>query len=172
MDFDAKMKAIKDYFDSHTQKQLREMYYKDDIKALNEFDRKLLEKVIENQIELDDERLLYCHEKDGTTEFLNIFNTFRNILELPWVECDNVSFPTQFIVLEHGGKRMVLSLMIGQGSAMDFCTVDGFKNWMERIKATYEWPETAISVDDVEKKVTDALAYIKNQIDTAKDTLD
>ena len=172
MDLEAQKQAINNFFKTHTQKQILESFYKDDIKYFSEFDRRLVEKVIDNQIELSDEHLYYCHEKDGTTEFLPIFHTFRSSLDLPWVECTHVDFPTSFLLLEHDGKQMVLSLMIGQGSAMDFCTVEGFKKWMERNEAKYEWPEKAMTVDELSKRVSDTLAEINNKIANAKDTLD
>ena len=172
MDIDAQKEAIKNYYNTHTQKQILETFYKDDIKVFGEFDRSLVEKVIDNQMELGDEHLYYCHEEEGLTEFLPIFKTFRDSLGLPWIECGDTDFPTFFVVLEHDGKQMVLSLMIGQGSAMDFCTVDGFKSWMNRIRCTYKWPEKAITVDELAKMVADRLAEIKNKIANAKDTLD
>jgi len=172
MDIDAQKEAIKNYYKTHTQKQILETFYKDDLKVFGEFDRSLVEKVIDNQMELDDEHLYYCHEEEGLTEFLPIFRTFRDSLGLPWIECGDTDFPTFFVVLEHDGKQMVLSLMIGQGSSMDFCTVDGFKSWMKRIRCTYKWPEKAITVDELEKMVADRLAEINNKIASAKDTLD
>ena len=49
MDIDAQKETIKNYYKTHTQKQILETFYKDDIKVFVEFDRSLVEKVIDKE---------------------------------------------------------------------------------------------------------------------------
>lgn len=168
-------KAIKNYFATHTQKDILKDMYEDDIKDYLKFNRKLWEKVIDEQIEIDRETLQYFHMEKKLTPLLHIFDTFHSSLEerLPWIRCDgNCDFPTMFRVFSHGDKKIVLVLLIGQGSSMTLVTPKSFRKWMKRIDATYKFPRKATTLDEFESAVKDTLKSLRKQIRNAKDTLD
>lgn len=61
-------------------------------------------------------------------------------------------FPICFVIIEDNGKRVVYSIMIGQGSASTICSIDDFKEWMKRCENKYTFDESKfITVDDLEK---------------------
>lgn len=170
MNYKDMKKVIDHYFDTHSQKDILKSMYEDDIKAYKKFDRKLWERIIDEQLELSDEHLLYFADKENMSEFKHIFSTFRASLEdlLPWTQTTDYDFPTMFHVFEHNGKQIVVVLMIGQGSSMDTCTVKGFKKWMKRNKTKFEMPKS-ITLDEFEVAVKKTLASIRKKIREASD---
>ena len=53
--------------------------------------------------------------------------------------------------------------MIGQGAAIDTCTVEGFKKWMKRNNTKFEM-QKAITLDEFEDAVKKTLASIRKEI--------
>ena len=74
-------KAIDHFFDTRSQKDILKSLYEDDIKDYKKFDRKLWERIIDEQLELSDEHLLYFADEENMSEFKHIFSTFHASLE-------------------------------------------------------------------------------------------
>lgn len=168
MKFEEKLKKIDKFFDDKSQRDIMEMMYNDPIKRMEAFDRKLWEEVIDNQIEVGDEEAWYSKDPN-IHKYKDMWHCFNPYVDerLPWVEVEDADFPTKFLLLEHNGKQLITSLMIGQGAACDTCTVEGFKEWMKRNKWTAKIPEKGTTLDDVALAMKDTVREMKEAIRNA-----
>ena len=152
MDLEEMKKTIDEFFNSHSQKELRKMFYENDLKYIPTFDRSMWEEVIENEMSLGDEECWYSNnpEKKRFAEFWRpITRAVRD--ELPLQFGDLSGFPLEFFIVEHNGKKSVVSYMYGQGCAADVCAIEDFKAWMKRP------PESNVPVDETKSVTLDQL---------------
>ena len=161
---------IDNFFNTHSQKDILTSMYEEPIKRMRGFNRSLWEEAIDNQIELNDENCWYS-EVPNINKFKDLWLCLSPHIgdKIPWQECDNASFPTSFFIVEHNGKQMVVTLMVGQGSSMDLTTVDGFKSWMDRIGCTYTMPEP-ITLDELEYAIRITADELEKEINEADTT--
>lgn len=168
MTHEERMKAVDEFFKNKSQRDCIEMLYNGPIERMEAFDRKLWEEVIDNQIEVGDEDAWYSKDPK-IHKFKDLWHCFNPYVDerLPWVDVEDADFPTRFLLLEHNGKQLITSLMIGQGAACDTCTVEGFKKWMKRNKWTAKIPKKGTTLDELALAMKDTVREMKEAIRNA-----
>ena len=161
-------KAIDRYFKKNSQRDILKHLYDDDIKVYKSFDPTIWEEVIDKQMDLDSENLAYCGDDTPQAKYKNIFDVFRGTLEeeFPLTPVENTMFPTLFRVLEHNGKRIIISMMIGQGCVMDTSTEEGFAEWMKNNGGTYKI-DKVFTLEDFKKAVDNTRTKLEAMIENA-----
>lgn len=161
-------KAIDRFFKKNSQKDILKHLYDDDIAIYKSFNPTIWEEVIDKQMELDSENLAYCNDDTPQAKYKNIFDVFRGSLEeeFPLTPVENTMFPTLFRVLEHNGKRIVISMMVGQGCVMDTCTEEGFAEWMTRNGGKYK-VDKVFTIEDFKNAVDKTREKLEAMIENA-----
>lgn len=139
-----------------TRGQKLKLMYGDDVEHLKKFNKDLWKEAINNQISISDEELWYAKDDDPMKKYLPLFEGWSGIIdgEMSWQFVEESDFPIQFLIIEDNGKRIVMSVMFGQGSVCDIMPENEFKNWMERCENKYQYDSSkVISVDKIEKVV-------------------
>lgn len=154
MDIEKAKEQIKNYLETHTHGEIMRDMYGDSVERMKSFDASLWKDAIANQVDFGDEELYYAEDNDPNKKYLPLFDTWSSLVDpkIPWQNVDECMFPTCFVIIEDNGKRLVYSIMVGQGSASTICSVENFKSWMNRCENKYTFDETKfITVDDLEK---------------------
>lgn len=147
MDIEKAKEQIKNYFETHTHGEIMRDMYGDSVERMKSFDASLWKDAIANQVDITSEELYH-------SVYLPLFDTWSSLVvpKIPWQNVDECMFPTCFVIIEDNGKRLVFSIMVGQGSASTICSVENFKSLMNRCENKYTFDETKfITVDDLEK---------------------
>lgn len=175
MDLDKAMKEIDRFFNTHSQKDLRKMFYENDLKCIPTFDRSMWEEVIENEMSLGDEECWYSSDP-GKKRFAEFWSPITRAVrdELPFQFGDISGFPLEFFVVEHNGKKSVVSYMYGQGCAADVCALEDFKAWMKRPpESNIPVDETkSVTLDQLEATLKKVLKMINEAIETASEEIE
>lgn len=146
------LNELQQYFATRTHEQVMKDMYGDSVDRLKTFDSDLWKDAIANQVEIGDEELFYADDSDPMKKYLPLFDCWSSIVDykLPWQNVDESAFPIQFIIIEDAGKRVVMSVMVGQGAVCDILPIDKFKGWMEQCENKYVFDESKyITVDDM-----------------------
>lgn len=149
------LKSLNTYLKSHSTGEIMQDLYGDSIKALKRFDADLWKEAIENQIHAGDEELFYAKDDYKYKKYLKLF-AWSNLIDekLPWQSVDECDFPTSFLIIEDSGKRLVMTMMMGQGTVMDLMPERKFKSWMKRCENSYNYDKSKfITVDELRKIV-------------------
>lgn len=148
------IQELKTCFETHTPGQIMKDMYGDIVERLKKFDANLWKEAVDIQLAVGDEELYYADESYQKKKFLPLFECWASIVDdkLPWQSVDESAFPIQFLIIENSGKRLVMSVMVGQGAVCDILPIDNFKAWMERCDNKYTFDETKfVTVDDMTK---------------------
>ena len=128
--------------------------YGKNVERMKSFDASLWKDAIANQVDIGDEELYYANEDEPDKKYLPLFESWTSLVDpkIPWQNVEESMFPICFTIIEDNGKRVVFSIMVGQGSASSICSIDNFKEWMKRCENKYIFDETKfITVDELEK---------------------
>lgn len=160
------LKELDEYIDTHTPQEIYKTMFSEEYARLKKFNRQLWEKVINEQLEFSDEELFYSDNKIlkqyNDADFLYLSNA---LLNLDNQNVDKSDFPIVFYGVKNNGKAIIIATMIGQGSVTNTCTLNGFKQWMERCKNTYSIDESKFyTLDELEAKVNNAIQQYENTI--------
>lgn len=171
IDIAAMKERINEYFETHSQQDILKKFYKDTLETIDKFDKELWVSAINEQIGLGNEELFYTDDPEKK-KYEHLFDIFSNGVghlideKIPWTEVKDTDFPTCFRIFEHNGYQLAVTLMIGQGSAIDVCPVSEFKNWMKRIGGHYT-PPKPLKLDDLEKMLKEGKQEILDKIANA-----
>lgn len=171
IDIEKMKEQIKEYFEMHSQRDILEKFYKDTLETIDKFDKELWVSAINEQIALDNEELFYTDDPEKK-KYEHLFDIFSHGVghlideKIPWTEVKDTDFPTSFRIFENNGDQLAVTLMIGQGCAIDVCPISDFKKWMERIGGKYEMPEP-LKLDDLEQMLKDGKKEILEKIANA-----
>lgn len=155
------IQELKTYFDTHTDGQIMKDMYGDSVERLKKFDANLWKEAVDIQLVVGDEELYYADESYPKKKFLPLFEAWASIVDdkLPWQSVDESAFPIQFLIIEDSGKRLVMSVMVGQGAVCDILPIDNFKAWMDRCENKYTFDETKFAtVDNMATTFNDVIA--------------
>lgn len=170
MDIEEMKKSIDEFFDTHSPRDLVESMYRPFIEHMKTFDRAMWEEAIDRELSLGDEQCWYSDDPE-VNKFKDLWNIFNSEIDerIPWISVENADFPTRYFGVEHSGKTSIVTLMIGQGSAMDIVPLKGFLKWMKRNKWKVRVPDRALTLDELEKTVIDTIADLEDSIKNASD---
>jgi len=162
-------KKIEDYFANVSSEHIHKAMYGDDYKRLKLFDRKLWEKMIDEQLEFSDEDLFYSTDEElkpfkDKSFFYSVDNSLNERFQADHVQVISESdFPTLFYIVKHNDKEMFVVTMIGQGSITNTCTREHFIEWMNNCGNKYEIDENIfITIDEMEALVNLAIEENKD----------
>lgn len=146
---------LKTYLATHTQAQVLKDMYGDSVERIKGFDADLWKDAIENHVEISDETLFYADDRSPMKKYIPLFSSWSSIVDdkLPWQSVEKSDFPTRFLIIEKDGKRVVMSVMYGQGAVCDILPVDKFKSWMERCQNEYTFDESKVITVDTLKVI-------------------
>jgi hypothetical protein len=154
MDIEKAKDQIKNYFETHSHAEIMKNMYGESVERMESFNASLWKDAIVNQVDIGDEELYYADKNEPNKKYLPLFDSWSALVDpkIPWQEVEESMFPTVFVIIEDNGKRVVFSIMVGQGSASSICSIDNFKEWMERCENEYTFDESKfITVDELEK---------------------
>jgi len=165
--------AILDRLKKVSQRELVETLFRPLIEHMKTFDRAMWEEAIDKELSLGDEQCWYSEDPD-VNKFKDLWNIFNPEIDkrIPWICVENADFPTFYFGVVHNGKISIVTLMIGQGSAMDIVPLDGFLKWMKRNKWKVRIPDKTMTLDDLEKAAKDTIAYLEDRIQSASDKVE
>ena len=151
-------------------RELLDTMYRPYIEHMKTFDRVMWEEAIDKELSLGDENCWYS-ENPEVNKFKDLWNIFNPAIDerIPWISVENADFPTRYFGVEHNGKTSIVTLMIGQGSAMDIVPLDGFLKWMKRNKWKVRVPDKSLTLDELEKTIIDTIADLEDSIKNASD---
>lgn len=161
---------IRDRLNKLSLRELLETMYRPFIEHMKTFDRAMWEEAIDKELSLGDEECLYSYVP-SINKFKDLWNIFNPVIDerIPWLSVENADFPTRYFGVEHNGKTSIVTLMIGQGSAMDIVPLKGFLKWMKRNKWKVSVPDKSLTLDELEKAVSDTIADLEDKIKNASD---
>lgn len=156
-------------FTTHTRAQIARSMFEDYVELMKKFDKQLWKKIIDEGICLDDGDLCYVSSdyKPELVKFKNAFCWFCPSIipnDLPWQEDERADFPTSFMLIKHNDKFIVLTVMIGQGTAVGTTTLAYFTGYDFETKSKYEIKidkDKFITLDDLEKTIKESYKAIE-----------
>lgn len=154
MDIEKQKEQIKKYFETHSHAEIMKDMYGDSVERMKSFDASLWKDAIVNQVDITSEELYYSEDNYPNKKYLPLFDSWSSLVDpkIPWQEVEESMFPICFVIIEDNGKRVVFSIMVGQGSISTICSIDDFKDWMKRCENKYTFDESKfITVDELEK---------------------
>lgn len=154
MDMEKAKEQIKNYFETHSHAEIMKSMYGKSVERMKSFDASLWKDAIANQVDIGDEDLYYADEDEPDKKYLPLFDSWSSLVDpkVPWQEVEESMFPTVFTIIEDNGKRVVFSIVIGQGAISSISPIEYFKDWMDRCENKYTFDETkSITVDELEK---------------------
>lgn len=154
MDIEKQKEQIKKYFETHSHAEIMKDMYGDSVERMKSFDASLWKDAIVNQVDITSEELYYLEDNYPNKKYLPLFDSWSSLVDpkIPWQEVEESMFPICFVIIEDNGKRVVFSIMVGQGSISTICSIDDFKDWMKRCENKYIFDESKfITVDGLEK---------------------
>lgn len=154
MDIEKQKEQIKKYFETHSHAEIMKDMYGDSVERMKSFDASLWKDAIVNQVDITSEELYYSEDNYPNKKYLPLFDSWSSLVDpkIPWQEVEESMFPICFVIIEDNGKRVVFSIMVGQGSISTICSIDDFKDWMKRCENKYIFDESKfITVDGLEK---------------------
>lgn len=173
MDIEEMKKSIDEYFDTHSPRDIVETMYRPFIEHMKTFDRAMWEEAIDRELSLGDEQCWYSEDPE-VNKFKDLWNIFNTHIDerIPWICVENADFPTRYFGVVHNGKTSIVTLMIGQGIAMDIVPLDGFLKWMKRNKWKVRIPDKTLTLDELEKAAKDTIADLEDRIQIASDKVE
>lgn len=154
-------------------RDLVETMYRPFIEHMKTFDRAMWEEAIDKELSLGDEQCWYSDDPE-VNKFKYLWNIFNPEIDerIPWICVENADFPTRYFGVVHNGKTSIVTLMFGQGSAMDIVPLDGFLKWMKRNKWKVRIPDKTLTLDELEKAAKDTIADLEDRIRSASDKVE